>query len=148
MPMLIFVNLPVADIAASTTFYEAVGATKNPMFSDATTACMVFSDTIHVMLLDHARYATFTRKRIVDAHRESETLTALSADSRADVDAVLARAIAAGGREDTAATQDYGFMYGRRFEDPDGHSIDIMWMDVDAAQSAMAPQGDQEDYRA
>lgn len=139
MAKLIFVNLPVADIAASTAFYERIGATKNAMFSDATTSCMVFSDTIHFMLLSHERFRTFTSKAIVDARGMTEVLTCLSEDSRDDIDARIATAIAAGGREDTDAAQDYGFMYGRRLEDLDGHSIDLMWMDMEAAAKAMQP---------
>lgn len=85
----IFVNLPVTDVAASTTFYEAIGFTRNEAFSNAQGAAMNWSDTIHFMLLDHAFYATFTPKRIIDARTQSGMLIALSLDSRAAVDAFV-----------------------------------------------------------
>lgn len=137
MAKLIFVNLPVADVARSTAFYEAIGATLNPMFSNAATSCMVFSDTIHVMLLNHERFVDFTSKAIADSATTTEMLLCLSEDSRAAVDRTADAAIAAGSR-DFRDPQDYGFMYGRSFEDPDGHVIEVMWMDVEAARAAMA----------
>jgi predicted lactoylglutathione lyase len=133
MPKMIFVNLPVTDLKRATAFYEAIGATKNPQFSDDTASCMVFSDTIYAMLLTHAKYAEFTSKKIVDARTSSEVLIALSADSREDVDAMVGKAKAGGGSLDPTPTQDFGFMYGRSFEDPDGHIWEVMWMDVAAA---------------
>ena len=137
MSKLIFVNLPVADLAAATTFYEAIGAVNNPQFSDETGACMVFSETIHVMLLTHDKFAQFTPKKIADAHATSEVLICISAESREAVDDITEKALAAGGRE-PREPQDYGFMYGRSFEDPDGHIWEPMWMDVAAATAAMA----------
>lgn len=139
MSKLIFLNLPVADLAAATAFYEAIGATKNPQFSDDTAACMVFSETIHVMLLTHDKFRQFTPKAIADARATSEVLICISADSRAEVDAITGKALAAGGREPREA-QDYGFMYGRSFEDLDGHIWEPMWMDVEAARTAMSQQ--------
>ena len=139
MPKMIFLNLPVADLHRSIAFYEAVGATKNPQFSDETAACMVFSDTIHVMLLTHEKYRQFTSKPIADAHRASQVLICISAASREEVDAAVERAAGAGGRADPGAVQDHGFMYGRSFEDPDGHHWEVMWMDMEAARAAMAP---------
>jgi predicted lactoylglutathione lyase len=133
--MMIFVNLPVADLARSVAFYEAVGAKKNPMFSDETGACMVFSDTIHVMLLTHPKFAQFTPKPIADAHASSEVLLCISAESRAAVDTITEAALGAGGREPREA-EDHGFMYGRSFEDPDGHIWEPMWMDMEAAAAA------------
>jgi hypothetical protein len=138
MSQLIFVNLPVADLPRATAFYEAVGAVKNPQFSDHTASCMVFSDTIHVMLLTHDKFRQFTPKRIADARETTEVLICVSAESRDSVDGTIAKAGAAGGRIDPGPQQDYGFMYGRSFEDPDGHIWEVMWMDVAAAQSAMA----------
>jgi uncharacterized protein len=138
MPKLIFVNLPVGDLERSTAFYEAIGGEKNPQFSDDTASCIVLSDTIHAMLLTHDKYRQFTAKPIADAHAASEVLICVSADSRADVDATIDRAAAAGGRADPGPTQDYGFMYGRSFEDPDGHHWEVMWMDMAAAEKAMA----------
>ncbi|HEX8167615.1 MAG TPA: VOC family protein [Beijerinckiaceae bacterium] len=137
MPKLIFVNLPVSDLARATAFYEAVGATKNEQFCDGTASCMVFSDTIHVMLLTHDKFRQFTPKTIADARTTSEVLICLSADSREAVDAMVGKA-ARGGKVDPTPKQDYGFMYGRSFEDPDGHIFEVMWMDVEAAKSAMA----------
>ncbi|SPU42634.1 VOC family protein [Brevundimonas diminuta] len=121
MPKLIFINLPVADLPRSVAFYEAVGATLNPLFSDETAACMVFSDTIHAMLLTHEKWATFTDRAIPDAKKTAQVLICVSEDSREGVDAVVDRAAAAGGQADPNARQDYGFMYGRSYADPDGH---------------------------
>ena len=136
MPKMIFVNLPVSDLARSTAFYEAVGATKNPQFTDDTAACMVLSDIIHVMLLTHDKFRQFTPKKIADARTTSEVLICLSADSRDAVDDVIGKAAGAGGSADPSPKQDYGFMYGRSFEDPDGHIWEVMWMDVEAAMKA------------
>jgi predicted lactoylglutathione lyase len=136
MPKMIFVNLPVADVARATAFYEAIGCTREPRFSNAQASMMVWSDTISFMLLDTAFYRTFTTKEIADAHRSSEVLLCLSRDSREEVDAITEAALAAGGREHRER-QDMGFMYGRAFEDLDGHVFEPMWMDVEAALSAM-----------
>lgn len=141
MAKMIFVNLPVRDLARATAFYQAIGATKNEQFSDETASCLVFSETIHVMLLTHDKYRQFTPKKIADAKTSSQVLICLSADSREAVDDMVAKAQAAGGGADPGPKQDYGFMYGRSFEDPDGHHWEVMWMDVaaaTAAQSAMA----------
>ena len=137
MSKLIFVNLPVVDLAAAKAFYEAIGARNNPQFTDETAACMVFSDTIHVMLLTHDKFSQFTPKRIADTREVSEVLICISADSREAVDEITDKALAAGGRE-PREKQDYGFMYGRSFEDLDGHIWEPMWMDVGAAAAASA----------
>ena len=139
MSKLIFVNLPVADLPAAKAFYEAIGAVNNPQFTDETGACMVFSEVIHVMLLTHDKFAQFTPKRIADAHETSEVLICISADSREAVDEITGKALAAGGRE-PREPQDHGFMYGRSFEDLDGHIWEPMWMDMEAATAAMAKQ--------
>ena len=141
MSKMIFVNLPVADLPAARAFYEAIGAVNNPQFTDETAACMVFTDVIHVMLLTHDKFAQFTPKRIADAHATSEVLICISADSREAVDEITGKALAAGGRE-PRDRQDYGFMYARSFEDPDGHIWEPMFMDMEAATQAMAPQGE------
>jgi predicted lactoylglutathione lyase len=139
MPKMIFVNLPVADVERSAVFYQAIGATKDERFcQENTTALLMFSDTISLMVLSHARFADFTSKTIADARTTCEVLICLTEDSRDDVDATLARAVAAGARPDPVPAQDHGFMYGRSFEDPDGHIIELTWMDVDAAMAAMA----------
>ncbi|WGF90496.1 VOC family protein [Marinivivus vitaminiproducens] len=136
MAKLIFVNLPVTDLDRSIAFYEAVGATKNPQFSDDTAACMVFSETIHAMLLTHAKFREFTPKAIPNAHETSEVLIALSADRRDEVDATIAKAESAGGKADPGPKQDHGFMYGRSYEDPDGHIWEVVWMDMSGAPQA------------
>ncbi|MEO7169888.1 MAG: VOC family protein [Sphingomonas sp.] len=139
MPKMIFVNLPVTDVDRSAAFYEAIGATRDERFCQAGSAAMLmFSDTISLMVLSHARFSDFTSKRIIDARTDCEVLICLSEDSRDAVDQTLAKAVAAGARPDPAPAQDLGFMYGRSFEDPDGHSIELTWMDVDAAMAAMA----------
>ena len=138
MSKLIFVNLPVGDLQRATAFYEAIGAVKNEQFCDHTASCMVFSETIHAMLLTHAKFRQFTPKAIADARTTSEVLLCMSEDSRASVDALVDKAGGAGGTADPGPKQDYGFMYGRSFEDPDGHIWEVMWMDVAAAQKAMA----------
>ena len=137
MSKLIFVNLPVANLQAAKAFYEAIGFTNNPMFTDDTAACMVLTDVIHVMLLTHDKFAQFTPKRIADATETSEVLICISADSRDGVDEITDKALAAGGSE-PRERQDYGFMYGRSFEDLDGHIWEPMWMDMEAATAAMA----------
>lgn len=136
MSKMIFVNLPVRNLAASTAFYEALGGKVNPQFSDDTTKCIVLSDIIHVMLLNHERYATFTKRKIGDARSESQMLIALSAETSAEVDDVLNRTTAAGGRADPNPAQDHGFMRSRSVEDPDGYVWEIVWMN-----HAAMPQG-------
>ena len=134
MPRMIFVNLPVADVKRSTAFYEAVGATKNPQFSDDSTSCMVISDTIFVMIMTHEKFRQFSPKAIPNAHETAQVLLALSADSREAVDNMTAKAGAQGVKLDPCPRQDYGFMYGRSFEDPDGHIWEVMWMDPAAVE--------------
>lgn len=137
-PKMIFVNLPVKDVAKATAFHEAMGARRDPRFCDGSTSMMVYSDAIHIMLLSHARFADFTDKTIIDARTQVQVLLALSAENREAVDAAVERAGAAGGRIDPNPQQDYGFMYGRSYEDPDGHIFEVVWMDVDAAMAATA----------
>ncbi|MGQ2933789.1 MAG: VOC family protein [Sphingopyxis sp.] len=133
MPQMIFVNLPVTDLDKSKTFYEAIGAANNPAFTDETAACMVVEEgSIHVMLLTHAKWATFTSKKIPDAHTTAQVLLCVSADSRDAVDGQVDKAVKAGGKADPTPTQDFGFMYGRSYEDPDGHIWEVMWMDPTA----------------
>jgi predicted lactoylglutathione lyase len=133
MAKMIFVNLPVADLPRATAFYEAIGGTRNPQFSDDTASCIVLSDTIFVMLLTHDKFSQFTPKKVADAHAVSEVLIALSEDSREGVDTITEKALAAGGKE-AREPQDYGFMYSRSFEDPDGHIWEPHWMDLEAAE--------------
>ena len=139
MSKLIFINLPVTDLERSVAFYEAIGGRKEPKFSNDQAAMIVLSETIHVMLLTHDFYRTFTGKPIADAHQSSQVLLALSADSTSDVDATVGKAQAAGGKADPGPKQDMGgLMYGRSFEDPDGHHWEIMWMDASAAEQGAA----------
>ena len=133
----IFINLPVADLGKATAFYERLGATKDAQFSNDTSGnCLVFSDTIHVMLLTHAFFSTFTSKPVADARVSCQVLLCISRDSRAAVDDIVTQA-ANGGMIDPSPKQDHDFMYGRSFEDPDGHIWEVMWMDAEAAKVAM-----------
>ena len=135
MSRMIFVNLPVADLDASKRFYESLGARVEPKFSNAEAAMMVLSETIHVMLLTHDFYKTFTPKRIANAHETSQVLLALSCDSPAEVDRLVETAAGAGGKADPAPKQDMGgLMYERSVEDPDGHHWELVWMDKKAAE--------------
>ena len=131
-PKMIFISLPVADVARSTAFYEAIGFEKNVNFSNEQASSLMWSDTIVVMVLDKAYYATFTPKQIIDARTTSGMLIALSFESRAAVDAIAEAAVAAGGRE-AHGPEDRGFMYSRAFEDLDGHGFGPVWMDPAAA---------------
>src|SRR4051794_35068540 len=115
MPKMIFVNLPVSDLPRATAFYQAIGATLNPQFSNDQASCMVLSETIFVMLLRHEFFSGFIRKPIADAHAATEALICLSEDSREAVDRTVERAAGAGGRADPGPVQDHGFMYGRSF---------------------------------
>ena len=130
----IFVNLPVKDLGRTKTFFEALGYSFNPQFTDENAACLVISDNIYAMLLTEPFFGTFTQKQIVDAKTSTETLIALSCDSREEVDQLMAKAVAAGGKEPRAA-QDPGFMYSRAFDDPDGHTWELVWMDPATIQS-------------
>ena len=138
MTKMIFVNLPVTNLARSISFYEAIGATNNPQFTDDNAAMMSFSSEVNVMLLTHARWADFTTKAIPDARTNAQVLLALSRDSRAAVDAITARAEAQDTVIDPTPVQDFDWMYGRSFEDPDGHIWEVMWMDVAAAAPSAA----------
>ncbi|MEU6555480.1 VOC family protein [Streptomyces sp. NPDC046915] len=129
---MIFVNLPVNDLDASKKFFTELGYTINPQFSDENAASVVISDTIVAMLLTKPFYATFTDKEIADAAKTSEVLVCLSAESREKVDELVEKAVAAGGT--AGRTQDHGFMYGRGFDDLDGHTWEITWMDPAAIQ--------------
>ena len=135
MARMIFVNLPVTDLPASMAFYEALGFTNNPQFTDETAACMVWSEAINVMLLTHDKWRTFT-SRPIPPRTSSEVLLALSLDSREAVDAMNDAAAAHGGTADINPTQDLGFMYNRNLADPDGHVWEAFWMDMSAVPPA------------
>ncbi|MFC8064738.1 VOC family protein [Streptomyces sp. NPDC057293] len=130
---MIFVNLATNDLDAARKFFTGLGFAADDTFSDDTTAAIPLSDTVSVMLHTHLKYAEFTKKRIVDSTLSSEVLLALSAASREEVDALVEKAVAAGGSV-TGEPQDHGFMYGRAFDDLDGHTWEVMWMDPMAAQ--------------
>lgn len=143
MARMIFVNLPVADVAKSTAFYESLGMVKDTRFSNEVASSMQWSDTIVFMILDKGFFATFTPKTIADAASTTEVLIALSLDSRAEVDAIVEKAAAAGGTADVRPVQDMGFMYSRAFADPDGHMFEPLHMDEAAAVEALsATHGD------
>jgi len=131
MTRMIFVNLPVADLKTSMAFYSALGFENNPQFTDETAACMVWSEAIHVMLLTHDKWRTFT-DRPIPPSSSSEVMLALSFDSRDAVDAVNKAAADNGGTADINPIQDLGFMYNRNLADPDGHVWEMMWMDMAA----------------
>jgi uncharacterized protein len=142
MPRMIFLNLPVADLPAAMRFCEALGAETVPRFTDATAACMAFSDTIHVMLLTHAKFREFTPLPVADPRAAAGALIALSADSRDAVDAAVAAGVAAGGQADPGPKLDYGFMYGRSVRDPEGHHWEVMWMDPAMAEGGCPAAAD------
>ncbi|MFI1357542.1 VOC family protein [Streptomyces sp. NPDC020898] len=130
---MIFVNLPVNDLDASKKFFTELGYTINPQFTDENAASVVISDSVVAMLLKKPFYATFTKKEIADATQTSEVMIALSAESREKVDELVDRALAIGGSP-AGETQDHGFMYGRSFDDLDGHHWEVAWMDPAAIQ--------------
>lgn len=134
MPRMIFVNLPVMDLPRAKAFYEALGFTNNPHFSDDTAACMVWSEAINVMLLTHAKWSGFTDRPIPPA-TASEVMLALSCDSREAVDRMNDAAAKHGGTADINPKQDLGFMYNRNLADPDGHVWEAMWMNPSAIPS-------------
>ncbi len=126
----LYINLPVVDLPKATIFYEALWFTKNPNFSDKNASAMAWDDSLSVMLLTHGFCANFLgKKTISDAHKTTEVLNALELDSREAVDTFFDKAITAGGTK-TIETYDHGFMYGRDFEDFDGHIWEVFWMDV------------------
>ncbi len=130
---MIFVNLPVRDVATSRGFFGKLGFGFNEQFSDEHTACLVIEDNICAMLMDHTRFADFVNGEIADATKTTEVLIALSSDSREAVDQLVDTALASGGG-DWKPAQDHGFMYGRSFTDPDGHVWETVWMDPAAVQ--------------
>ena len=131
----IFVNLAVADLPKSRAFFEALGLSFNPQFSNDQGACLVIGENIYAMLLTREFFKTFVDKEIADSRKTAEVLTCLSCDSRAEVDTVVANAVRAGGKAHRQP-QDHGFMYGHGFEDLDGHIWELAYMDM----SAMPPQ--------
>lgn len=124
----IFVNLSVKDLPKSKAFFEALGYSINPQFTNEYAASVVISDTIYAMLLTEEFFKRFTSKEIVDAKKATEVLVCLSTESRAEVDDLVSKAVAAGGRVYNEP-QDHGFMYGHGFEDLDGHLWELAYME-------------------
>lgn len=129
----IFVNLPATDLERSKAFYTALGFGINPDFTDENGACIVIDENVYFMMLTREFMATFTDKQIIDPKTHAQALTALSRESRDEVDAIAERGLKAGGSESREA-QDYGFMYSRALEDPDGNGVEFLYMDPRAAE--------------
>lgn len=128
----IFVNIPTSDLERATAFYTALGCDINPNFTDENAACIVWDENIYFMVLTREFFATFTDKTVADPATTAQVLTAFSRESREEVDAMLEKGLAAGGVEPRDA-QDYGFMYSRSMEDPDGNVVEFVYMDPAAA---------------
>lgn len=128
----IYVNIPIADMERSKAFFASLGFTFNPQFTNDSGACMVVADDIYVMLLTESFFQGFTKKPVADASKSTEVLLCLSCQSRAEVDEMVRKALAAGGKA-PMPPQDHGFMYGHGFEDLDGHQWELVYMDPDAA---------------
>lgn len=125
----VFINLAVKDLQKSQNFYTALGFTNNPQFSDETAKCMVWSESIFVMLLTHEKFASFATKPIADTKSYLAGLFSLSVDSVDAVNSIVAQGLEAGGTEPNEM-RDYGFMQQRTVEDPDGHTWEVFYMDV------------------
>ncbi len=138
----IFVNLPVSDLSRSMDFFKSMGYRFNPQFTDNTAACLVISDDIYAMLLTHNKAKEFTKKDIADATKTTEVLVTLTVDSREKVNQLVDKALMSGGSK-ARDPEDYGFMYGRSFNDPDGHIWEVIWMDPAHVQSDTAASGQQ-----
>lgn len=123
----VFINLPVADLQRSVNFFTALGYQFNPQFTDENATCMIVSDDIYVMLLVESYFKTFTRKPVADAKKTTEVLVCLSLDSRAEVEEIVKKAVAAGAKTPIPA-QDHGFMFQHGFEDLDGHQWEYAYM--------------------
>lgn len=133
MQRLIFINLPVQDLGRSVGFYESLGGKKNAQFSDETAACIVLSDVIHVMLLTHNKWSSFTDRAIPDAQTTAQVMLCISAGNREEVDQMVDTGGKNGGQSDPNRPVQYPFMYSRSLADPDGHIWEVMWMDLSSA---------------
>ncbi|WP_127820436.1 VOC family protein [Microbacterium sp. CPCC 204701] len=129
----IFVNIPTNDLEKAKTFYTALGADINPLFTDENAACVVWDDNVFFMVVTKDYLATFTDKPIADPKSVAQTLVALSRESREEVDTTVQAALANGGTE-PKEPQDYGFMYSRQLEDPDGNIVEFVYMEPQAAE--------------
>ncbi len=140
----IFVNLPTDDLERSKTFYTALGASINPHFTDDNGACIVWDDNVYFMVLTKEFFSTFTDKQVADPRTTAQTFVGMSCDSRERVDAIVEAGLAAGGSEPRPAS-DYGFMYSRDLEDPDGNAVGFLYMVPEAIekgpQAYMAEHG-------
>ena len=133
----LYINLPVSDVPKATSFYESLGFEKNIQFSNDQASAMIYGTEFSVMLLSRDFYSGFlpAHKSIADSHKTTEVLNALELDSREAVDIFFEKAIAAGGKK-TIEAYDHGFMYGRDFEDLDGHIWEVFWMDASQMSKA------------
>ena len=129
----IFVNVPTSDLEKSKAFYTSLGAEINPLFTDENAACIVWGDNIQMMVLTKEYLGTFTDKQIIDPKTHAQVQIAFSRESRADVDSILEAGLANGGSEPRGA-QDYGFMYSRDLDDPDGNGVAFVYMEPQAAE--------------
>jgi predicted lactoylglutathione lyase len=136
-PRLLFLNLPVHNLEASMAFFGKLGFGFDPKFTDQSAACMVISDQAYAMLITRDRFTEFASKPVTDAHLSTEALFCVSAEDRSGVDTLAEAALAAGGTPARDAV-DYGFMYGRSFNDLDGHHWEVMWMDPQAVEQGPA----------
>jgi predicted lactoylglutathione lyase len=127
----LFVNIPVGNLQRSIEFFEELGFTFNPQFTDATATCMLVGEDAYFMLLDKERFAGFSKRAMGNPRSETNAMFAISVDSRAAVDETVEKAIAAGGSY-AVDSQDHGFMYGWSFYDLDGHHWEVFWMDPSA----------------
>ncbi len=139
---MIFVNLPSADLERSKAFYTALGCELNPLFTDENAACVVWDENTFFMVLTPQHFATFTDKRIIDPKVEAQTNVAFARDSREAVDAIVEAGLAAGGSEPRPA-QDYGFMYSRDLDDPDGNALGFIYMEPQAVEDGPAAYVDE-----
>ncbi|MBL8388367.1 MAG: glyoxalase/bleomycin resistance/extradiol dioxygenase family protein [Hydrogenophaga sp.] len=132
----IFVNLPIQDMARSQAFFKSLGLTFNPRFTNDKGACLEIGENFYAMLLVQPFFQGFTQKPISDAHQSTEVILALSVDSRAEVEEVVRKAVAAGATR-IPEPKDYGFMVQDGFADLDGHQWEVFWMDESAAPEQM-----------
>jgi predicted lactoylglutathione lyase len=130
-----FINLPVKDLDRTKVFFSKLGFSYDPRFTDEKAACMIINQDGYVMLLSEPFFKTFTRKKVADARKSAEVLNTISADSREQVNEILKTALDNGARE-SMEPQDNGYMYGRSFDDLDGHTWEVMWMDMEAFSRA------------
>lgn len=130
----IFVNLPVKDLSRTVQFFKKLGFAFNPQFTDENATCMIINDNIFVMLLVEKFFKSFTKKEICDTTKDTEVIIALSTDSREKVDEMIQNVFEAGGKE-SREPQDHGWMYGRSFQDINGHLWEIIYMDEKALKN-------------